>query len=127
MTYRLDTASQRAAIASAVTLSSTVDGKPVQTTGYLYQPDTINAYDAWPQLVRGRVTTRCFGETDWSVLCALPGADLQSAAAAADALLENLIDACLGLGQITLWQPARIAVIDQPQAWVPGLQIDLTI
>lgn len=126
LTYVINAAATRAAIALALgQVRSTVDDQPVQVTGYLTRPDTVNAYDAWPEFRWASPVTGCLAETNWYAICALTGADLASSVDAADALMSALADALMGLGRVERVEPVLIPMTDQ--AGLAGLRCELTI
>jgi hypothetical protein len=126
--YVIDTAAIRTAIVAALgTVTCIVDGTDVEVTGYRTRPDVVNAYDAWPEFRAAVPVTRGIAETSWYAVCALPGADLQSAVDSGDALMTALADALMDLGRVERVEPVLIVVTDQPNAGVPGVRCEVTI
>jgi len=126
--YVIDSAAVRTTICSAVDdVVATVDGEPVTLTAHRTRPDTVNAYDAWPEFRWATPVTAAIAETSWYVLAALPGADAQSAVDAGDVVMSALASALMDLGRVERVEPVLIPVTDQPNAGVPGVRCELTI
>jgi len=117
----------RDAIATAISIDSTVAGAPVHVTGAPTQPDVIGAYDGWPVWRVTRPVNPCgLVETDWDVLVALPAPMADVWVGAGDALLPDLTAALWPLGQVTRVGPVQIAVAESDSA-IPALQFQITM
>jgi len=96
-------------LAAAVTLSTTVDGQPVNVKGYPRMPDTPGPYDAWPVWTGDVWLTDYHVDETWRVLIQLPAGAPDVWVDAGDTLRTDVGQALIKFGRVEC-RPVQVLV-----------------
>lgn len=114
----------RADLAAAVTMTTAVDGQPVEIVGHLTMPDTPSPFDAWPAWEIDEWVTDCYVQETWRVLVALPVGAPDVWTDTGDTLRGDVGAALTKFGAVTAIPVQLLITQGGPQ---PALQFTVTI
>ena len=111
-------------LAAAVTLSTTIDGEPVNVVGYPRMPETPTSFDAWPIWSGDVWLTDYHVDESWRVLVQLPAGAPDVWTDAGDTLRGDVGNALIKFGHVECVPVQLLVASGSPS---PALQFTVTI